>query len=104
MTNNTSRPKASGYSDAGASTTRRALKAFLPNSNSPNEDINWNNATLRQRSRMLYMSTPVAASAIDTNRTKAIGVGLTMKPTVDRKILGISPEYAKDWQTKTEAE
>ena len=104
MTNNASRPKASGYSDAGASTTRRALKAFLPNSNSPNEDINWNNATLRQRSRMLYMSTPVAASAIDTNRTKAIGVGLTMKPTVDRKILGISPEYAKDWQTKTEAE
>lgn len=99
-----SKPQNSGYSDAGASATRRALKGFIPNSNSPNEDINWNNMTLRQRSRMLYMSTPVAASAIDTNRTKVVGVGLTLKPTVNRQILGISPEAAKDWQRKTEAE
>lgn len=98
------RPQNSGYSDAGASWTRRALKGFIPNSNSPNEDINWNNMTLRQRSRMLYMSTPVAASAIDTNRTKVIGVGLTLKPTVNRQILGISPEAAKNWQRQTEAE
>ena len=50
------RPKASGYSEAGASLIRRALKGFTPRSASPNEDINWNNATLRQRGRMLYMA------------------------------------------------
>ncbi len=98
------RPQNSGYSEAGASWSRRALKAFVPNSSSPSEDIDWNNMTLRQRSRMLYMSTPIAASAINTNRTKVIGVGMTMKPSVDRSILGLSPEAAKEWQRKTEAE
>jgi len=98
------RPKASGYSDAGASVTRRALKAFKARSGSPNEDINWNNYTLRQRSRMLYMSSPLATSAINTNRTKAVGVGLSLKSRVDREILGLSPEAAKEWQRKTEAE
>ena len=97
-------PQAKGYSEAGASTTRRALKGFPPNSGSPNEDINRNNFTLRQRARMLYMAAPVAASAINTNRTKVVGTGLQLKSTVDREILGISSEAAKEWQKKTEAE
>ena len=76
---NTVRPKAKGYSEAGASLTRRATKGFIPNSGSPNEDINYNNATLRQRARMLYMASPAATSAINTNRTKVVGVGLSLK-------------------------
>jgi len=98
------RPQAKGYSEAGASVTRRAMKGFSPKSGSPNEDINWNNYTLRQRGRMLYMSTPVATSAINTNRTKIVGVGLALNSTVDRDVLGLSPEAAKDWQRRTEAE
>ena len=58
--------RASGYSEAGASRTRRALKGFDAHSGSPNEDINWSNHTLRQRGRMLYMSSPLATSAINT--------------------------------------
>lgn len=99
-----SRPQAKGYSEAGASITRRAMKGFTPRSGSPNEDINWNNYTLRQRGRMLYMSSPVATSAINTNRTKVVGVGLTLKSAVDRDVLGLSPEAAKAWQRRTEAE
>lgn len=98
------RPKAKGYSESGASTTRRALKGFLPSSGSPNEDINWNNLTLRQRGRMLYMSSPVATSAINTNRTKVIGVGLTLKSAINRELLGLDPEAAKAWRRHTEAE
>ena len=98
------RPKASGYSDAGASQTRRALKKFIARSSAPNEDIDWNNYTLRQRSRMLYMSSPLATSAINTNRTKAVGVGLTLKSSIDRETLGLSPEAAKEWQKHTERE
>lgn len=98
------RPQASGYSEAGASHTRRALKGFNAHSGSPNEDINWNNYTLRQRGRMLYMSSPLATSAINTNRTKAVGIGLTLKPAIDRETLGLSPEAAKEWQRHTEAE
>ena len=100
----TARPQAKGYSEAGASMTRRVLKGFTPRSGSPREDIDWNNFTLRQRGRMLYMSSPVATSAINTNRTKVVGVGLTLKSSVDREVLGISPEAAKEWQRRTEAE
>lgn len=98
------RPKASGYSEAGASLSRRALKRFIARSGSPNEDIDWNNMTLRQRSRMLYMSSPLATSAINTNRTKTVGIGLTMKSSIDRETLGLSAEAAKDWQKHTERE
>ena len=100
----TAAPQASGYSEAGASYKRRALRAFFPNSNSPSSDIHDNADILRQRSRMLYMSAPVATSAINTNRTKIVGTGLTLKATVDRNVLGLSPEKAKEWQSKTEAE
>ncbi len=98
------RPQAKGYSGAGASLTKRALKGFKARSGSPNEDINWNNYTLRQRGRMLYMASPLATSAINTNRTKVIGVGLSLKSAVNRNILGLSPEAARDWQKHTEAE
>lgn len=97
-------PQVKGYSEAGASYTRRALKGFRPNSGSPNEDIQWNNATLRQRARMLYMSAPVATSAINTNSTNVIGSGLTLQSTVDRDVLGISKEAAESWQQRTEKE
>ena len=93
-----------GYSEAGASNTRRALKGFTARSGSPNEDIDRNNSTLRQRGRMLYMSSPVAASAINTNRTKVVGNGLTLQSAINRELIGLSPEAAKEWQRKTEAE
>ena len=98
------RPKVSGYSDAGASIHRRSMKGFTAKSSSPNEDINWNNYTLRQRGRMMYMSSPVATSAIKTNKTKVVGTGLTLKSTIDFKTLKMTPEAAKEWQRKTEAE
>lgn len=77
------RPQTSGYSEAGASRIRRALRSFIPRSTAPSEDIDQNNYTLRQRGRMLYMSSPVATSAINTNRTKVVGVGLTLKSSID---------------------
>lgn len=99
-----SAPQAKGYSEAGASHYKRALKAFIAQSGSPREDIDWNNTTLRQRGRILYMASPVAASAINTNRTSVIGVGLQFRSRIDRDILGMTPEAAKEWQRKTEAE
>lgn len=98
------KPRASGYSEAGASQTKRAMRAFIPNSGPPHEDIDRNNGTLRERARMLYMSTPLATSAIKTNRTHAVGPGLTLQAAIDREILGVSEEAAKVWQHKTEAE
>lgn len=96
--------KVSGYSDAGASFEKVALAAFKAVSISAIEDIDWNNATLRQRGRMLYMAAPVAAAAINVVRTKIVGTGLKLKCSIDRDILGISASAAQNWQKKTEAE
>lgn len=94
----------SGYSDAGASTRKRALKSFLAHSLGAQEDINNNNYTMRQRARMLYMAAPLATSAIKTNRTNVIGCGLKLQAKPNADILGITTEAAATWQKRTEAE
>ena len=93
-----------GYGEAGASWRRRAVKGFNAPSGSPHEDIDFHNFTLRQRSRMLYMAAPLATSAVRTNRTNVVGIGLRLKSRIDRDILGFSPEQAESWQKKTEQE
>lgn len=98
------RPQNKGYGEAGASITRRATKGFTAKSGSPSEDIDIYNSRLRQRARMLYMSAPVATSAIKTNRTNVIGVGLQLKCSINREILGMTPEQAEEWQKLTEQE
>jgi len=98
------KPQNSGYSEAGASHTKRSMRSFVPNSGPPHADIDLNNTTLRERSRLLYMSTPLATSAINTNRTHIIGPGLTLQAAIDREVLGISEEAARAWQHNVEAE
>ena len=93
-----------GYSDAGASYAKKALKGFIANSGSPAEDIDYNNYTLRQRSRMLYMAAPIATAALKRQRTNVVGNGLRLKSTIDREVLGMTPEAAEDWQKHVEAE
>ena len=93
-----------GYSEVGASHTRKALKGFTAKSGSPNEDINYNLDTLRQRSRILAMSGGLATSALKTTRTNVIGLGLLPKPAIDKDILGLTDEEAKAWQDKAERE
>ncbi len=61
-----------GYSESGASHKRKALKSYNPISGSAQEDIDFNNYTLRQRGRDLFMSAPVATSAIRSVTTNAL--------------------------------
>ena len=93
-----------GYGDAGASTTKKALKGFTATSGSPQEDIDYNNFTLRQRSRMLYMAAPLAAAALKRQRTNIVGSGLKLKCAIDYETLGMTQEQAVEWQRKTQAE
>ena len=97
-------PQNKGYSEAGASKRKKSLKGFVATSGSPREDIDWNNYTLRQRGRLLTMSTPIAKSAIVTNRTNVIGMGLQLKAKVDNRIVGMTPEQAAEWEKKAERE
>ena len=93
-----------GYSHAGASYTKKALKGFVVESGSPAEDINANNYTLRQRSRMMYMGAPIATAALKRQRTNIVGSGLRLKPTIDREVLHMTQEQAEAWQRRTQAE
>lgn len=94
----------SGYSEGGASRQKNALKGFRANSYSPLEDIDVNLDLLRQRSRTLFMTSPIAASAIKLNRTNMIGAGLKLKCRIDSQLLGLSQEQAEVWERKTEKE
>ena len=57
-----------GYSDGGASFSKNSLKGFTARSSSPLYDIDANHKTLVSRSRSLYMTAPIATSAIKTIR------------------------------------
>ncbi|MDD3662282.1 MAG: phage portal protein [Candidatus Pacebacteria bacterium] len=94
----------SGYDESGASRTKNSMRGWAARSLSPQEDIDKNIPTLRQRARSLYMSAPLAASAIKTNRTNIVGQGLRLKSSIDSDFLGITPEAAAEWQRSAERE
>lgn len=94
----------SGYDEGSASRTKNVMKGWIANSKSPQEDIDKNLSVLRQRSRSLYMSAPLAVSAIKTNRTNIIGAGLRPKPKIDFEKLKMTVEEAEVWERQAEKE
>ena len=50
------------------------------------------------------MAAPIATAALKRQRTNVVGNGLRLKSTINREILGMSPEDAEAWQKHTEAE
>lgn len=58
----------------------------------------------RGQSRDLVRSNAIAASAINTNVTRAIGTGLALSAQPQREILGWSEEQAREWKRQVQAE
>ena len=85
---------ASGYSEHGANHHKGSTKGWVYAGGSSKEDIEDNLPVLRQRSRDLYMGTPLATSAVKTYRTSVVGEGLSVKPEIDAEFLGLSEEQA----------
>lgn len=94
----------SGYDESGAARNKNSMRGWLASSKTPQEDIDKNIPVLRQRSRSLYMSAPLAVSAIKTNRTNIVGEGLRLKSTVDAEFLRMTPDQAAEWQRGAERE
>jgi len=84
--------KNSGYGESGGSTKKKSLFGWLASSKSPQEDIDPHLHTLRQRSRSLFMGSPLGRSAISTKKTNTIGIGLMLKSRIDFEFLGLSRE------------
>ena len=85
----------SGYSNYGASHSKKSMKGWLYGGGSSKEDIEDNLPTLRQRSRDAYMGIPMATGALKTYRTSVIGAGLSLKPKIDAEALNITEEQAE---------
>lgn len=85
----------SGYSQHGASYSKKALLGWMASGRSADEDIADNINTLRARSRDLYMGTPIATSALKTIRTGVVTSGLMLLPTPDFEFLGMTEEEAE---------
>lgn len=90
----------SGYSNYGASTSKKSLIGWNYAGGSWREDINDNLSVLRQRSRDIYMGVPIGRGAVNTMRTNVVGRGLMLKPTVDAEALGISEDEKKELEKK----
>ena len=94
----------SGYSRHGASRTKKSLLGWISQGGSPDEDIVDNLVTLRERSRDLFMGTPLATGALKTLRTNIVGQGLRLNAQVDGESLGLSADEADEWEANVERE
>lgn len=104
--NRTPTPKIqnSGYSEGGASRTNKAIKTWLPKKLSSKSDINANLTLLRGRSSDQAINTPLGAAAINTSAIHAVGSGLRVFPRPNARLLGISPEEARQWSKRVAQE
>ena len=94
----------SGYSGGGASQSKNTLKTWTPTHYSAKEDIDKNLSTLRARAHDLAINSPVGAAAINSQSTNVIGVGLKLFPRIKCNVLGVTPEYAREWSRKVKRE
>ena len=94
----------SGYSDGGASYSKSSMRGFTAKSLDPLNDIDANLGTLVSRSRSLYMTAPIATSALKTTKTNVVGSGLRLKARIDYEFLGIPEELSQELEDKIERE
>lgn len=85
----------SGYSHHGGNTTKKSMVGWNPFSSSADDDTLPTLDIIRQRSRDLYMGTPLATGALRTMRTNVVGTGLRLNPTIDIEFLGLSEEEGR---------
>ncbi|MFA6121911.1 MAG: phage portal protein [Sideroxydans sp.] len=93
---------ADGYH--GGRQDRAALRNWRPGAGSANADTTFDRTDLRARSRDLARNNPTACAAINANVTSVIGTGLSMRPRIDAKTLGITDEEAEDYEDQIERE
>ena len=52
----------------------------------------------------MAINSPVGSAAVNTQATNVIGAGLKLFPRINAKVLGVSPEYAREWARNTKRE
>lgn len=85
-----------GY-DAGRS-DKTSLQRYNPRVGSARTDIHPGLSTIRSRSRDQVRNNPLAAGAVGSTVTSVVGSGLTVQPSIDQELLGLSDEEADAWE------
>lgn len=88
----------------GGKMDRSATRNWRPGAGSANADTTLDRTDLRARSRDLARNNPTACAAINANVTNVIGTGLSMRPRIDSKTLGITDEEAEIYEDQIERE
>jgi len=96
--------RASGYSHHGASRVKKSLAGWISTGGGADEDVVGNLDLLRERSRDLWMGTPIATGAVKTARTNIVGSGLRFKACLDAEALGMADDVADLWERTAERE
>ena len=94
----------SGYSAEGASVIKKTLKSWLPQHFSAVSDIDFNLATLRNRSYSLAIGSPIGAAVIKTMVSGVINEGLKVFPRINHTALNLSIDEAREWEEKVKRE
>lgn len=95
---------ATGYGNHGASTTLNSMLGWLVGGGSAEDDIDLHGATLRKRSRDLYMGGGLARSGPATLTTSVVGWGIQPRPRIDGEKLGMSDEACEEWERNAQRE
>jgi lambda family phage portal protein len=93
-----------GDSYHGGRMDRSATRNWRPGAGSANADTTFDRTDLRARSRDLARNNPTACAAINSNVTSVIGTGLSMRPRIDAKALGLTDEEAEAYEEQIERE
>jgi lambda family phage portal protein len=91
----------SGGGYHGASYSRPGLAGFSPIATDAESAINPDLPMLRARARDLVRNAPLATGAINTMVTNVVGTGLSVQPTPNAALLGLSPAAAEAWIEST---
>lgn len=92
----------SGYH--GGRMDRSATRNWRPGAGSANADTTFDRTDLRARSRDLSRNNPTACAAVNSNVTSVIGTGLSMRPRIDAKALGLTDDEAEEYEDLIERE
>ncbi|MCC2673058.1 MAG: hypothetical protein K0R58_5 [Ramlibacter sp.] len=90
---------AGGYT--GARIDRSSLKNWKPGGGSPETDIIADLPMLRDRTRDAVRNAPVATGAVGNAVSAIVGTGLSCNPGINHAVLGVTEEYAAEWNSDT---
>lgn len=86
----------------GARRDRRATSQWSPLSGSANADTLYDMPALRARSRDLLRNSPIGEGAVNTATTNVVGIGLKVRPEINREFLGLEAAAAEEFEEGAE--